>query len=66
VSKIILFSGQLDIVEFHEEDRNRTKKREKNQGNFFLSSQIQKRFIQTFSIFLSSGTDERKNVKKIY
>lgn len=64
VSKVILFSGQLDIVEFHKEDISRTKTREKNQGIFFLSSQIQKRFIQTFSIFLSSGTDERKNVKK--
>jgi hypothetical protein len=55
-----LFSGQLDIVEFHEDAR------EKNQGTFFLLSEIQKRFIQTFSIFLSSGMDERKNVKKIY
>jgi len=35
VSKIILFSGQLDIVEFHEEDISRTKTREKNQGIFF-------------------------------
>ena len=43
--------------------RRHKREREKNQG-IFLASQIQKRFIQTFSIFLSSGTDERKNVKK--
>ena len=64
VSKKTLFSGQLDIVEFHEEDGGGTKEKERKIREFFLLLRYKKDLFRHFPFFFHLERMKEKMWKK--